>query len=93
MGTRLYIGNLSPLTTEDELRGVFSEDGREVTDVKVVTDRATGASRGFAFVELSTESSAQQAITALNGRQMQGIAMRVKEAKERAPATANPNRS
>ena len=89
MGTRLYIGNLSPMTTEDELRGVFSEDGRQVTDVKVVTDRATGQSRGFAFVELATESSAKQAIEALNGRQMQGTPMRVKEAKERAPGTGN----
>ena len=84
MGYRLFVGNLSPETTEAELRGVFSEEGRQVQDVKVVTERGTGRPRGFAFVELADGSTARLAIEALNGRELRGRQMAVNEAKERA---------
>ena len=70
MGTRLFVGNLSYRVTEPELREVFEESGRNVVEVKVVTDRDTGRSRGFAFVEMASDDHATQAIQALNGREV-----------------------
>lgn len=83
MGTRLFVGNLSSNTTEADLRGVFSEEGREVKEVKVVMDRQTGQPR-FAFVELASDAAAKQAMDGLNGRDVQGNAITVKEARERS---------
>jgi len=68
--------------TEAELRETFAEAG-EVVDVKVVLDRDTGRPRGFAFVELSNDGEAAKAIESLNGRELQGRAMNVSEARER----------
>jgi RNA recognition motif-containing protein len=85
MGTRLYVGNLSYNVTEQELRDVFAEGGRNVTEVKVVLDRDTGRPRGFAFVEMGTEADASAAIEQLTGRQIQGRPINVSEARERAP--------
>jgi RNA recognition motif-containing protein len=82
MGRRLYVGNLSYGVTEAELRETFAEAG-EVVDVKVVLDRDTGRPRGFAFVELSNDGEAARAIEVLNGREVQGRAMNVSEARER----------
>jgi RNA recognition motif-containing protein len=82
MGRRLYVGNLSYGVTEAELREAFAEAG-EVVDVKVVLDRDTGRPRGFAFVELSNDGEAARAIEVLNGRELQGRAMNVSEARER----------
>jgi RNA recognition motif-containing protein len=82
MGKRLYVGNLSYGVTEAELREVFAEAG-EVVDVKVVLDRDTGRPRGFAFVELSSDGEATRAIETMNGRELQGRAMNVSEARER----------
>jgi RNA recognition motif-containing protein len=82
MGKRLYVGNLSYGVTEAELRDTFAEAG-EVVDVKVVLDRDTGRPRGFAFVELSSDGEAQKAIETMNGRELQGRAMNVSEARER----------
>jgi RNA recognition motif-containing protein len=82
MGRRLYVGNLSYGVTEAELRETFAEAG-EVVDVKVVLDRDTGRPRGFAFVELSNDGEAAKAIENLNGRELQGRAMNVSEARER----------
>jgi RNA recognition motif-containing protein len=82
MGKRLYVGNLSYGVTEAELREVFAEAG-EVVDVKVVLDRDTGRPRGFAFVELSNDGEATRAIETMNGRELQGRAMNVSEARER----------
>jgi cold-inducible RNA-binding protein len=84
MGARLFVGNLSSNTTEADLGGVFSEEGREVKQVKVVTDRETGHPRGFAFVQLAGDSAAKQAMDALNGREVQGSEITVKEARERS---------
>lgn len=85
MGTRLYVGNLSYNVTEPELKDVFGENGRNVKEVKVVLNRDTGRPRGFAFVEMTTDAEAAQAIETLNGREVQGRPINVSEARERAP--------
>ncbi|HVZ74032.1 MAG TPA: RNA-binding protein [Polyangia bacterium] len=82
MGTRLFVGNLSFNTNEDDLRDLFGQSGT-VVDVKVVTDRETGRPRGFAFVEMSSQSEATQAIEQVNGRELGGRTLRVNEAEER----------
>jgi cold-inducible RNA-binding protein len=82
MGKRLYVGNLAYSVTEADLRDVFAESG-DVTEVKVVLDRDTGRPRGFAFVEMANEGAATTAIKNLNGRDLQGRALNVKEAQER----------
>jgi RNA recognition motif-containing protein len=83
MGRRLFVGNLSYNTTELGLRDVFGQIGT-VADAKIVTDRETGRPRGFAFVEMSSDQEAQQAIQQLNGRELDGRAMAVNEAQERS---------
>jgi RNA recognition motif-containing protein len=83
MGKRLYVGNLSYSVTEADLRDAFAEAGA-VADVKVVLDRDTGRPRGFAFVEMSTDAEASKATEVLNGRDIQGRAINVSEARERA---------
>ena len=83
MGKRLYVGNLSYGVTEADLREVFAEAG-DVVDVKVVLDRDTGRPRGFAFVELGSDGEATKAIENLNGRELQGRAMNISEARERS---------
>jgi len=85
MGTRLYVGNLPFDVDESQLRALFQEDGREVTEVKMITDRETGRPRGFAFVEMGSQEHAQAAISALNGREVGGRALTVNEAREQAP--------
>ncbi|PJA27560.1 MAG: RNA-binding protein [candidate division Zixibacteria bacterium CG_4_9_14_3_um_filter_46_8] len=79
---KLYVGNLSPKTTEDSLRQMFQGHG-EVSTANIVTDRYTGESRGFGFVEMSTLSEAQSAITSLNGRELDGSLLKVNEARPR----------
>ncbi len=83
MGKRLYVGNLSYDTTDDSLRAAFSEDGRTVTEVQVMTDRDTGRPRGFGFVEMGSEEDAQAAIQALDGSSIDGRNVKVNEAQER----------
>jgi SAM-dependent methyltransferase len=83
MGNRLYVGNLPYQITEDELRALFGEEGRQVIEVKIVTDAATGQPRGFGFVELAGASQAQAAIAALNGREVGGRRLVVSEAHDR----------
>src|SRR5579872_6210735 len=82
MGTRLYVGNLSFSSTVDTVRKAFSRIG-EVTDVHIVTDRATGQSRGFGFVTMGSPAEAQKAIESMNGANLDGRALRVNEAEER----------
>lgn len=84
MGTRLYVGNLSFGTTEETLRAAFEAGGRQVREVSMVTDRTTGQPRGFAFVEMGTAADAQAAITELNGKDLEGRALTVNEARERS---------
>ena len=80
MSKKLYVGNLSFDTTADDLREVFGQHGT-VTSAQVISDRETGRSRGFAFVEMA--DGADQAIASLNGTQLQGRTLTVNEAKPR----------
>jgi RNA recognition motif-containing protein len=82
MGTRLYVGNLPYSVTELDLRELFAGLGT-VTDAKIITDRETGRPRGFGFVEMSTDDEARKAIEELNGRDVQGRQVAVKEAEDR----------
>jgi cold-inducible RNA-binding protein len=83
---KLFVGNLSFSTTENELEDLFSEHGT-VTEVGLVTDRATGRSRGFAFVTMGNASEAQAAISALDGKDFGGRNIAVNEAR---PKTDGP---
>jgi cold-inducible RNA-binding protein len=83
MGKKVYVGNLSFSTTETDLRDAFAAIGHEVSEVKIILDRDSGRSRGFAFVEMATDTGAQSAIETLNGKEVQGRAMAVSEARER----------
>jgi len=83
MGKKLYVGNLAYGTTEDSLRELFGGDGRNVERVTVVTDRETGRSRGFAFVEMVSDEDAQAAISACNGVELDGRALRVDAAHDK----------
>ena len=85
MGTRLYVGNLPFDTNEAQLRTLFSEGGRQVNEVKIITDRDTGRPRGFAFVEMASQADAEAVVNALNGREFGGRALTVNEAREQAP--------
>jgi RNA recognition motif-containing protein len=80
----IYVGNLSLNVTEDELKTLFSEFG-ELDSVKIITDKFTGKSRGFGFVEMSSDAEAQAAIEALNEQEFQGQAITVNEARPKAP--------
>jgi cold-inducible RNA-binding protein len=80
MAKKVYVGNLNYQTTEDTLRELFAEYGG-VESVSVITDRYTGRSKGFAFVEMSTDSDAQEAISALNGKMVDDRELNVAEAR------------
>lgn len=84
----LYVGNLSFGTTEQELREVFEAHGT-VTSARIITDRETGRSRGFGFVEMSDAAGGQAAIEALNGQELDGRALNVNEARPREPRRDN----
>lgn len=83
MGNRLYVGNLSFSSTQDTLREAFSAHG-SVVDVHLVSDRMTGQSRGFGFVTMGSRPEAENAIAAMNGVDLDGRALKVNEAEERA---------
>src|SRR4026207_769317 len=84
MGTKLYVGNLSFNTTENELQELFSQAGT-VQEVTLMQDKFTGKSRGFAFITMSSEEDAQNAISKFNGQTVEGRALTVNEARPRAP--------
>ena len=84
MPKKLYVGNLDYATTEAELSNLFREVG-EVISVNLITDRMTGRSRGFAFVEMAEASAAQQAIAELNGKTLGQRQIKVAEARPRRP--------
>jgi len=86
---KLYIGNMSFDTTEDQLRQAFETYG-EVSTVNVITDKFTGESRGFAFLEMSGKSEALEAMNGLNGQDLNGRTLKVNEAK---PRVESGNRS
>ena len=80
--TKLYVGNISFRTTEDDLRDLFSAHGN-VSSATMVTDRDTGRSRGFAFVEMSSDAEAKAAIQALDGQTVDGRTIQVNVARPR----------
>ena len=82
MGKKLFVGNLSFDTTSEDLEALFSEMGT-IESATVVTDRDTGRSRGFGFVEMSSASEADKAISSLNGRDVGGRQINVSEARAR----------
>jgi RNA recognition motif-containing protein len=83
MGTKLYVGNLNSATTENALRAAFNAGGGNVRDVAIPNDRETGRPRGFGFVTMGTEAEAQAAVTAMNGKSLDGNSLKVNEARER----------
>jgi RNA recognition motif-containing protein len=88
MATKLYVGNLSYGATDQSLNTLFSQSGT-VTSSQVVVDKFTGQSRGFAFVEMSTDAEAQTAISQLNGKQHDGRTLTVNESRPRENSGGN----
>src|ERR1051325_5533633 len=84
MGTKLYLGNLAFSTTENELQELFAQAGT-VQEVTLMQDKFTGKSRGFAFVTMSSEEDAQNAISKFNGQTVEGRPLTVNEARPREP--------
>lgn len=82
MSTKIYVGNLSFDATTEDLKKMFGEIGT-VESTNIIEDRETGRSRGFAFVEMSSKEEAETAISALNGKEVDGRALTVNEAKPR----------
>jgi cold-inducible RNA-binding protein len=82
MAKKLYVGNLSYSVTETQLRELFAQAG-EITEVNVIMDRDTGQSKGFAFVQMSSETEAQEAIRRFNGHSLDDRALNVSEARPR----------
>ena len=78
----IYVGNLSWSSTEDAVRALFEAHG-EVESVKIITDRYTGRSRGFGFVEMPNDEEGRTAVSALDGRDLDGRALKVNEARPR----------
>ncbi|MDX1467779.1 MAG: RNA-binding protein [Acidimicrobiia bacterium] len=83
MSANIYVGNLSFQTSTSQLESLFAEHG-QVTNAQVVTDRDTGRSRGFGFVEMQSREAANSAIEALNGRDLDGRSLKVNIAKPRS---------
>jgi len=81
---KIFVGNLPFSVTQDSLSELFSQYG-EVVDVKLITDRMSGRSKGFGFVEYSTEDAANQAVAAMDGHDMEGRPLAVKIAKPMQP--------
>jgi len=84
MSKKLYVGNLSYDTTEDGLKDFFSQAGT-VEEATIIVNRATGRSKGFGFVEMSTEEEAQNAMASLNGQELDGRNIVVEEARPMKP--------
>lgn len=85
---KIYVGNLSFQTTEEQIRDIFSPYGATFT-VNMINDRETGRFRGFAFIDMSNSNEAQAAIQALNGREIDGRTLKVNEAR---PQESRPRR-
>lgn len=84
MAQKLYVGNLSYSTTDDSLRDAFAEAG-SVATATVITDRATGRSKGFGFVEMASDADAEKAIALWNGKDLDGRTLVVNEARPFEP--------
>jgi RNA recognition motif-containing protein len=92
VGKRLFVGNLPFSMKEDELEALFAPHG-ELTSVTVIRDRATERSQGFGFVEFASEEQASVAMRSVNGKEVNGRALRVDEARERRTDGGAPRRS
>jgi RNA recognition motif-containing protein len=92
MNTKLFVGNLSFETTENDLQDAFAAHGA-VTETNLMMDRSTGRPRGFAFVTMANPEDAQKAIDALNGSQLGGRALTVNEARPREERSSGGQRS
>ena len=92
MSTKLYVGNLAFQTTSEDLQELFAQAGT-VQSANVVEDRETGRSRGFAFVEMSTNAEAAAAIDQFNGKEIGGRALKVNEAKPRETRSGSGGRN
>ncbi|MFO0707542.1 MAG: RNA-binding protein [Nitrospira sp.] len=86
MGSKIYVGGLPYAATEEQLSELFGQHGA-VASARIITDKFTGQSRGFGFVEMSSDAEAQAAITALNGSDMGGRTLTVNEARPQEPRT------
>lgn len=84
MGAKIYVGGLPYSTTEQQLSDLFAAHGA-VASARIITDKFTGQSRGFGFVEMSSDAEAQAAISALNGTQLGGRTLTVNEARPQEP--------
>jgi len=91
MGNRLFVGNLPYEVTEQDLRTMFEAEGRSVQEVFIPIDRASGKPRGFAFITMGSDEEARTATETLNGKELQGRALNVSEARERAPRGPSMN--
>jgi RNA recognition motif-containing protein len=91
MSMKLYVGNLAFATSSQDLQELFAQSGT-VESASIVEDRETGRSRGFGFVEMSSKEEGEAAISALNGKEVGGRALKVNEAKPREPRSGGGGR-
>ena len=89
MAKKIYVGNLSFQATDDDLSNIFSEIGK-VESARIIRDRDTGRSKGFGFVEMSDDTAAAKAIEQLNGKEMNGRALTVNEARPKEERDSGP---
>jgi RNA recognition motif-containing protein len=89
MSTKLFVGSLSYSVNDDQLKDAFADAGT-VVSAKVIIDRDTGRSKGFGFVEMSSDEEAKRAVEMINGKEIEGRAVAVSEAR---PREERPNRS
>ena len=89
MAKNIYVGNMNYATTEQELSDLFGEYGA-VTSARIITDRMTGRSRGFGFVEMANDEEADAAIAALNGFDFSGRQLKINEAEKRPRGGGGP---
>jgi RNA recognition motif-containing protein len=92
MGAKLYVGNLPYSVREEQLQDLFSRHG-SVVSVRIITDKFTGRSKGFGFVEMSSDEEAAKAIQATNGNDFEGRALVVSEARPQQPRSPQGFRS
>jgi RNA recognition motif-containing protein len=89
MGAKLYVGNLPYSATEERLQQHFAQHG-SVVSARIITDKFSGRSKGFGFVEMGSDAEAQKATTALNGTDFEGRNIVVSEARPQAPRESRP---
>lgn len=92
MGKKIYVGNLAFSATENSVSDLFSQYGK-VESCRLITDRESGKSKGFGFVEMSTDEEAESAINTLNGQELEGRALKVNEARPKNTSSGYDNTS